>query len=563
MKCQKCDFMLLAMVGISMLAPTGTLRAGSPQQLAEGQKIFIQTFTASPSGSSGGGLGPVFNESSCVACHNQGGVGGGGDVSKNARSFGVSRAVVKKTPAMVQSGMTEDQAMVDAIKKFSPGFVDKSGAFNASFPLHRRGGSPKYHELRNRSLHIFNPHWNDDQNLSTDTVHAERNGKSVQDPTSTLDLTVHVYARNTTSLFGAGWIDSIPDSALLQAAKMQRRSSEVSGRPGTLDDGRIGKFGWRANFATLLDFNRSACAAELGLQSESALEAEDFTRPVNNGPGDGEMVAELSEERMEALNQFVSTLARPEQRLPESREAVHRVHMGERLFAQVGCATCHQPNLGNVHGLFSDLLLHEMGPYSQDTASAPPYRTDYEFETTLVSRQVPHPYYGTLVTMVDTIEESKRPGLISNTPSSDYIVRSPSEYPPGKVVATIGPLIKVFAESAGVESRIGNPFAAVETKTFQQTSTSKPIPTRVNEEWRTPPLWGVADSAPYMHDGRAATLLESIEMHDGEARGSRNRFSQLSLDNQQAIIEFLETLVAPQSGVIPVPPQHQMISIRN
>jgi CxxC motif-containing protein (DUF1111 family) len=557
MKCQISDFMLLAMVGISMLAPTGTLRAGSPQQLAEGQKIFMQTFTASPSGSGGHGLGPVFNESSCVACHNQGGVGGGGDVSKNARSFGVSRAVLKKTPEVVHSGMTEDQAMVDAIKKFSPGFVDKAGAFNASFPLHRRGGSPKYHELRNRSLHIFNPHWNDDQNLSTDTVHAERTAKSVQDPTSTLDLTVHVYARNTTSLFGAGWIDSIPDSALLQAAKMQQRNSEVSGRPGTLDDGRIGKFGWRANFATLLDFNRSACAAELGLQSKLALEAEDFTRPVNNGPGDDEMVAELSEERMEALNQFVSTLARPEQRLPESREAVHRVQMGERLFAQVGCATCHQPTLGNVNGLYSDLLLHEMGPYSVDTASAPPYRTEYELGTTVVLSETIHPYYGNLVAMVRTVEESKRAELVPNTPSREYIVRSPSEFPPSKMFVAIGSPFKVYGPNP--EDNDGRQ----RVDTFQKTSMSKPIPTRINEEWRTPPLWGVADSAPYMHDGRAATLLESIEMHDGEARGSRNRFSQLSLDNQQAIIEFLETLVAPQSGVIPVPPQHQMISIRN
>src|SRR5262245_59501110 len=33
------------------------------------------------------------------------------------------------------------------------------------------------------------------------------------------------------------------------------------------------------------------------------------------------------------------------------------------------------------------------------------------------------------------------------------------------------------------------------------------------DEWRTPPLWGVADSAPYLHDGRAATLEEAITLH--------------------------------------------------
>ena len=76
-------------------------------------------------------------------------------------------------------------------------------------------------------------------------------------------------------------------------------------------------------------------------------------------------------------------------------------------------------------------------------------------------------------------------------------------------------------------------------------------PTAFNQEWRTPPLWGVADSAPYMHDGRAETLSESIVMHDGEAAGTRDRFLNLSFDDRQAIIAFLNTLVAPPSAPQP------------
>ncbi len=73
-------------------------------------------------------------------------------------------------------------------------------------------------------------------------------------------------------------------------------------------------------------------------------------------------------------------------------------------------------------------------------------------------------------------------------------------------------------------------------------------PTNFNQEWRTPPLWGLRDSAPYMHDGRAETVLESIAMHDGEAAGSRDRFLQLSLADRQAVLAFLDTLVAPPSA---------------
>ena len=76
-------------------------------------------------------------------------------------------------------------------------------------------------------------------------------------------------------------------------------------------------------------------------------------------------------------------------------------------------------------------------------------------------------------------------------------------------------------------------------------------PTNYTQEWRTPPLWGVADSAPYMHDGRAETLLEAITMHEGEATGTRDKFLELSVDDRQAIIELLGTLVAPTNVVRP------------
>src|SRR5262249_57174022 len=38
-------------------------------------------------------------------------------------------------------------------------------------------------------------------------------------------------------------------------------------------------------------------------------------------------------------------------------------------------------------------------------------------------------------------------------------------------------------------------------------------------EWKTPPLWGVADSAPYFHDGGSATLHDAIVRHGNEAAG--------------------------------------------
>jgi CxxC motif-containing protein (DUF1111 family) len=66
-----------------------------------------------------------------------------------------------------------------------------------------------------------------------------------------------------------------------------------------------------------------------------------------------------------------------------------------------------------------------------------------------------------------------------------------------------------------------------------------------NDEWRTPPLWGVADSAPYLHDGRAATLEEAIQMHAGQGTRSARRFARLSQAEQAQLVAFLKTLRAP------------------
>jgi CxxC motif-containing protein (DUF1111 family) len=64
-------------------------------------------------------------------------------------------------------------------------------------------------------------------------------------------------------------------------------------------------------------------------------------------------------------------------------------------------------------------------------------------------------------------------------------------------------------------------------------------------EWRTPPLWGVRDSGPYLHDGRAGTLDAAIRAHAGEADAARGRYLRLPLAEQQALQSFLRALVAP------------------
>ena len=61
-------------------------------------------------------------------------------------------------------------------------------------------------------------------------------------------------------------------------------------------------------------------------------------------------------------------------------------------------------------------------------------------------------------------------------------------------------------------------------------------------EFRTAPLWGIRQTAPYLHDGSAETLRDAILLHFGEASPAKDAFTSLSFDEQSKLIEFLLSL---------------------
>ena len=65
----------------------------------------------------------------------------------------------------------------------------------------------------------------------------------------------------------------------------------------------------------------------------------------------------------------------------------------------------------------------------------------------------------------------------------------------------------------------------------------------VVKEFVTEPLWGVATTAPYGHDGRSINLDAVIRRHGGEAQASRDAYVALDADSRGQILDFLQTLV--------------------
>ena len=290
-------------------------------------------------------------------------------------------------------------------------------------------------------------------------------------------LTLRFAERNTPALFGAGLLDQIQESTLVETAKRQRRDfPRISGRVARTANGAAGRFGWRGQMATLRGFVLAACANELGLEVSGHHQVENpLAKRQRGNKSVPKPMLDLSDDHCEALVAFLDRLPTPQRRSPDELCDPDAVRVGEEVFKRIGCAACHLPSLGPAIGVYSDLLLHDMGPRLADSHSAFP-------------------------TVVRT---SRR-------------VQTGGGYSGGSVTRT--------------------------------RTTRRVVKTNLRQEWRTPPLWGVADSAPYLHDGRAATLRQAIQLHGGEARSAASAFRDLAADKQEQLVAFLLSLVAPPNA---------------
>jgi len=424
--------------------------------VALGKVLFTHVWSpGDPRSRSGDGLGPMFNERSCVACHSQGGIGGGG-----ATNVHVIRVAAPELP----------------FANFAPPQLDHQRAaevhpllkFERSVVLHRHSTLDDYEPWRKerydrstsaRVRSCAMPTIPKTAGVDAEALRSNFDRAVIQlqqsvESSPIQNRATEIEELNPMPLFGLGLIDAISDRVLEKAATERLRFPGAQGRLARLPTGGIGRFGWRAQEAGLHDFTLDACATELGLEVPGRMQAADPRQARYRAVG-----LDLSKDDCDHLTAFIRSLPRP-QKLSWAA-AKPAVREGKRLFVRVGCADCHRPNLGGVQEIYSDLLLHDMGNFSGGGS------------------------YGSVLRSVAAQKEKAQKK--------------------GKVVVT----------------------EVAET------------------EWRTPPLWGCRDSAPYMHDGTAPTIASAILQHEGQASASVREYRKLGKAKQQKLIAFLSSLAAP------------------
>jgi len=331
----------------------------------------------SVSGGANNGLGPRFNSNSCSSCHAQPAVGGTG-AAVNPQFLFTSDGVApgSTTPYFITANGPTREARF-------PFFFNPNGTVNTNAP---NGGV---------------------EDLFTVTGRSDASSCNLPQPSfNAAGQANNIIFRIPTPTFGAGLIENLDDSTLLNNQAVNNRNN--FGISGTFNhngnDGTISRFGWKAQNKSLHIFAGEAYNVEMGISNllftqDRPLPGEDQQGtglPTNclnlSGSGYPEDASNPAAtpnaavlDDVSAFANFMRTLAPPPQGgvvLNGQQVSAQSIATGSAFFSSIGCATCHNPTVGNTQAsnitlslsnapvtAFSDIEIHHMGTGLADNVS--------------------------------------------------------------------------------------------------------------------------------------------------------------------------------------------------
>ncbi len=286
-------------------------------------------------------------------------------------------------------------------------------------------------------------------------------------------------------------------------------------------------YGWKGNITTLRDFTRGASQNELGMEADELVAKDPFGRSDPDGDG---VTGEFSVGDITALTIYIGAQEIPQPRSllvragllpPPTGEESRLATEGEALFDQVGCTTCHIPELRLGDPVFEEptrrgrnqYLDHDMDVETSGLDPDNPFRFSLVLEGDR-PRLIPHPQGGARVSLYGDLRYHNMGRILSDPVATDVNGANGEPVIFDGAPLTVNPGVFLTAE-----------------------------------------LWGVGNSGPWLHDGRAGSLMEAVLLHGeedppapfdperSEAQESRDAFVALDADQQLAVVEFLRSLL--------------------
>lgn len=324
-------------------------------QFVIGNSFFKKAWVSAPASTTArDGLGPHFIARSCGACHTLDGRG---------------------APPKTEQGRSVEQPMALLMRLSIPGNDAHGG------PKHE----PTYgDQLNNDAI----PNVKVEGQISITYIEqpgrfADGEAYSLRKPVYTIDALGYgplhrdamMSPRIAPHMIGLGLLEAIRDEDILANAERQRATGNaIAGTVNQVWDApsqgvKIGRFGWKANVATVAHQSAGAFNGDMGITSDlfpdeacTPAQQDCLTAPSGGKP-------EIEARRLEQVILYSQTLAVPTRRTPDAPDVLR----GKALFQAAQCSTCHVPSYvtgphatipefaGQTIWPYTDLLLHDMG----------------------------------------------------------------------------------------------------------------------------------------------------------------------------------------------------------
>jgi CxxC motif-containing protein (DUF1111 family) len=346
--------------------PLATLSFDQQQSFVLGEALFQKFWVSSPSSTQASdGLGPLFNARSCESCHIRAGRGHAPRADGDATSMFLRLARPARNDA--------EKADIAALKVLN-------------FPDDTYG-----QQLQDRAVtglpaegQVALSYTDEKVTLAGgEVITLHRPHYRVKDPAyGPLGADTTLSPRIANPMIGMGLIEAIADQDIEANAESQKRDGKgISGMVAKVRDHltgevKIGRFGWKAQNATVRDQSAGALAGDIGISSPddprhwgdcTAKQPACLAMPngVQKRLGDVEAPPPV----LDLITFYSETLAPPKRRNVGTPEVL----AGKALFYASGCATCHRPKYVTRRDVnnpalafqliwpYSDFLLHDMG----------------------------------------------------------------------------------------------------------------------------------------------------------------------------------------------------------
>lgn len=310
-----------------------------------GDLQFEQTFVSAPAPVNPG-LGPIFNNVSCISCHIADGRGKVPNMGELAASILFRVSIPGQD---IHGGPNPVPGFGDQLQNRAILGVTKEADVNIAYTEITRyisDGTP--YTLRQPTYNIVN----------TYTV---------------MPANVMLSPRVAPPVFGLGLLEAVSEATILSFADENDGNKDgISGRPNYVWDVMnnrlsLGRFGWKANQPSILQQSAAAYNGDVGITSFLFPMESSYGQPQYDHRDDE---YEISDSLLYSVEFYIKTLAVPIRR--NVTDPV--VQQGKQLFLSTGCAKCHIPDMRTAVNVafpqisnqlihpYTDLLLHDMGP---------------------------------------------------------------------------------------------------------------------------------------------------------------------------------------------------------